>query len=132
MVVDTSALVAIIRKEPERRMLLERLSNARTAAISAATWLEARMVVFSRMGEPGLVVLRKLVTEAGVEIVAVSTELADLAFDAFRRYGKGHDPAGLNFGDCFAYALAKHRNEPLLFKGNDFIRTDVRSATQVQ
>jgi ribonuclease VapC len=131
MIVDTSALVAIVRNEPERRMFLERLSNSRAAAVSAVTWMEARLVVFSRMGEPGLTVLRNLVTEARIEVVAVSSELSDVAFAAFRRFGKGRDPAALNFGDCFAYALARHRNEPLLFKGDDFARTDITPATQV-
>jgi ribonuclease VapC len=130
MILDTSALVAIIRNEPERRIFLERLSNTPATAMSAVTWMEARMVVVGRMGEPGLIVLRKLVSEARIEVVAVSSELSDVAFAAFRRFGKGRDPAALNFGDCFAYALARHRNEPLLFKGDDFARTDIIPAVE--
>ena len=128
IVVDTSAVVAIIRKEPGRRQFLERLADAVDPKMSAVTWMESQMVVFSRLGEHGLTVLRQLKTSAGVDIVPVSSELADLAFAAFRRFGKGRHPASLNFGDCFAYALSKQLQQPLLFKGEDFARTDAEPA----
>jgi ribonuclease VapC len=99
--------------------------------IAAATWTESRIVIFSRSGEAGLVALDELKAAAGIEIVPVTESLADLAFEAFRRFGKGRHPAGLNFGDCFSYALAKERNEPLLFKGDDFPRTDVSPAIMI-
>ena len=124
IVVDTSAVVAIIRKEPGRQRFLERLADAVDPKMSAVTWMESQMVVFSRLGDHGLAVLRQLRTSAGVDIVPVSGELADLAFSAFRRFGKGRHPASLNFGDCFAYALSKQLQQPLLFKGEDFSRTD--------
>ena len=128
IVVDTSAVLAIIRKEPGRRQLLERLADAVDPKMSAVTWMESQMVVFSRLGDSGLTVLRQLRTGAGIEIVPVSGELADLAFAAFRRFGKGRHPAGLNFGDCFAYALSSQLRQPLLFKGEDFSRTDAEPA----
>ena len=94
----------------------------------AVTWTETRIVVLSRMGDQGLVVLRDLAATANLQIVPVSLELADKAFGAFRRFGKGRHPAGLNFGDCFSYALATERNQPLRFKRRDFLETEVLPA----
>ena len=129
MVVDTSALVAIVRNEPERDVFLERLaSQPRAPLLSAVTWMEAHMVVLGTMGDPGIVVLREAIATANLRTIQVPVELAEAAFDAFRRFGKGRHPAGLNFGDCFAYALAMTMDEPLLFKGGDFSKTDVTPA----
>jgi ribonuclease VapC len=128
IVVDTSALVAIARHEPERERFLQALASESELAMTAVNWLETRIVLFGRMGEPGLVTLRDLVARAGVQLGAASAELADGAFDAFRRFGKGRHPAGLNICDCFAYALAKETGAPLLFKGDDFTKTDIAAA----
>ena len=125
MVVDSSALVAIARREPERDLFLERLSDEAAPAMAAVTWTETRIVLLSRMGEQGLIVLRDLAASANLQIVPVSLELADRAFGAFGRFGTGRHKAGLNFGDCFSYALAAELNQPLLFKGRDFSETDV-------
>jgi ribonuclease VapC len=125
MVVDTSAIVAILSDEPERRAFIQAIVAAPVRLISAATLLEAGIVVEARRGEHAGRLLDLLLHRARFEIVAVDSEQVDIARAAFRRYGKGRDPAGLNFGDCFSYALAKARGEPLLFKGNDFGRTDV-------
>lgn len=129
MVVDTSALVAIVQNEPERAVFHERLASLpRAPLLSAVSWVEAHMVVLSRMGDPGVVALRELMETVNLRTTPVLPELAAAAFDAFRRFGKGRHPAGLNFGDCFAYALAMVMGEPLLFKGDDFSKTDVPPA----
>ncbi len=120
MVLDTSAVVAILFDEPERRAFTEAIANDPVRVISAANLLEAAMLVEARRGEPAGRELDLLLHRAGVNTVAVDAEQVEMARRAWRRYGKGNDPAGLNFGDCFAYALARCRGEPLLFKGNDF------------
>ncbi len=96
--------------------------------ISAATVLEAAIVIETWLGDPGGSVLDLWVHKAGVEIVAVDAEQADHARGAWRRFGKGRHPAGLNFGDCFSYALSALTQEPLLFKGDDFSKTDIEAA----
>ena len=129
MVVDTSVLVAIMGDEPERRAFNERIAEAAEARISAASLLEARIVLFARYGEDAVRDLDAFLLRSGMIVVEVSPRSADLAFDAYRRYGRGTGhPAGLNYGDCFAYALAKQAGAPLLFKGDDFSRTDIRTA----
>ena len=128
MVIDTSALVAIALDEPEAPEFERRIADASVRLISAATLLEAAMVIETRLGEAGGGELDLWLHKAGVEIVAVDAELADQARRAWRRFGKGRHPAGLNFGDCFSYALAALTREPLLFKGRDFSKTDVRAA----
>lgn len=128
MVVDTSALIAILSREPEAEDYRRRLDEASDRLISTATLLEASMVVLSRHGDAGLGLLRSLMTELDLQPVAFTADQAEAAVDAFRQFGKGRHPAGLNFGDCFAYALAKVMDRPLLFKGDDFARTDVVTA----
>ncbi len=128
MVIDTSAIVAIALDEPEAPEFERRIADASVRLISAATLLEAAMVIETRLGEAGGGELDLWLHKAGVEIVAVDAELADQARRAWRRFGKGRHPAGLNFGDCFSYALAALTQEPLLFKGRDFSKTDVRAA----
>lgn len=127
MVIDTSAIVAIAQNEPEAPTFEQRIADDPVRFISAATLLEAAMVLETRFGEPGGAELDLWLAKANVEIVAVEAEHADQARRAWRRYGKGGHPAGLNYGDCFSYALAKLTNEPLLFKGNDFAQTDIRA-----
>ncbi|MCP3468118.1 type II toxin-antitoxin system VapC family toxin [Bradyrhizobium sp. CCGUVB23] len=128
MVIDTSAIVAIAFNEPEAKSFRERIADDPVRLISAATVLEAAMVIETRLGEPGGAELDLWLHKADVEIVAVTADHADQARRAWRRYGKGRHPAGLNFGDCFSYALAALTGEPLLFKGNDFVQTDVETA----
>ena len=127
LAIDTSALVAILTKEPEGATFKTVMLNYSLLVMSAASLLEARMVLHGR--HPALHgELDALVVEMCIEIEPVTVSQSDLAFEAFRRYGKGTGhKAGLNFGDCFAYALAIERNAPLLFKGDDFLHTDVRS-----
>ena len=129
MVVDTSAVVAILRNEAERRTFTEALENAGQCVMSAASFVEASLVIETRFGAEGIQHLDLLISKAQIEIVPVDREQALIARRAFSRFGKGRHPAGLNFGNCFAYALAESRAEPLLFKGADFSRTDIVSAT---
>jgi ribonuclease VapC len=130
MVIDTSAFIAILRDEPEaahfRRLVLA--GSVRLVA-SVMARLEASMVAIGRRGQPGLVELDRLFAELAVTFIAFDEHQADIARDAFARYGKGRHPAGLNFGDCAAYALAMAEAEPLLFKGTDFGATDVQVAS---
>jgi ribonuclease VapC len=128
MVIDTSAIVAIALDEPEAPTFEERIADDPVRMISAATLLETAMVIETRLSARGGGELDLWLHKAGVEIVAVDAELADLARRAWRRFGKGRHPAGLNFGDCFSYALASLTQEPLLFKGSDFAETDIRAA----
>ena len=125
MVIDTSAVLAILQDEPERRRFAESIEAADTRWMSAATWVESSLVVEARYGSDGLRDFDRLMERIAVEIVPVDLEQARAAREAFRRFGKGRHPAGLNFGDCFSYALARMLGEPLLFKGTDFSQTDL-------
>ena len=127
MVVDTSALIAIALDEPERASFLDAIERDPIRLISAASVLEVGIVVESRAGTEAGDDLDELITALGLQIEPVTEVQIRIARRAWRAYGKGRHPAGLNFGDCFAYALAKHSGEPLLFKGNDFPQTDVDS-----
>ncbi|KRD63320.1 MULTISPECIES: type II toxin-antitoxin system VapC family toxin [Sinorhizobium/Ensifer group] len=128
MVIDTSAIVAIAFNEPEAETYEQKVVDAPRRFISAATILELAIVIEARLGEAGAAELDLWLYKAGVEIVAVDAEQIAVARRAWRSYGKGRHPAGLNYGDCFSYALAKTRNEPLLYKGDDFSRTDIEAA----
>lgn len=128
MVIDTSAVLAILQDEPERRAFNEAIESADSRKMSVATLVEASMVLETRYGAEGLASLDRLVERAKFDLVSVDTEQAMEARRAFRRFGKGRHEAGLNYGDCFSYALAMVLGEPLLYKGNDFSRTDVRAA----
>ncbi len=123
--VDTSAVVAVLSDEAEAAAITELLVDRHTL-MSAATWTEL-MIVCQMRGGPSLVAdCEELLTEVEMQFQSVSARDAALAFDAYRRFGKGTGhPASLNFGDCFAYALAKGKGIDLLFKGDDFTRTDV-------
>lgn len=126
MVLDTSALVAILREEPDYAAFARLLARASDPLISAATLLECSMVQarFAR----GLDQLDDLVQAAGIRVAAVDLIQTHAARDAWLRFGKGRSPAGLNFGDCFSYALAMTTGRPLLYKGEDFAQTDVVTA----
>ena len=125
MVIDTSALVAILLDEPERALLVAAIGAADARHLSVAGFVETSMVLFARSGPQAVRHLDRFLDRAGIEVEAVSAAQGRIAREAFERYGKGRHPAGLNFGDCFAYALAVERDEPLLFKGDDFAKTDV-------
>jgi len=125
MVIDTSAVIAILLSEPERDMFIRLIQSSSTRLISAATLLEASMVIDSRKGEPGRIDLDLFIRDAALEVMAVTQQQAEIAPVAFRRFGKGRPPAQLNFGDCFSYAAAKATGEPLLFKGSEFSKTDL-------
>jgi ribonuclease VapC len=125
MVLDTSAVMALLNGEPEAAQIAMAIEADPVRLISVATLLEAGIVIESRAGEAGGRDLDLLLTRMGASIEAVTRDQAELARDAWRRFGKGRHPAGLNFGDCFSYALAQDRGEPLLFKGEDFRQTDV-------
>lgn len=125
MVIDTSALLAILLNEPERRSFTKMIEADPIRLLSAASFLEAAIVIDDRFGYEGERDLRFLLIEAAIEVVDVTLEQVERARHAYRTFGKGNHPAALNFGDCFAYGLAKTSGEPLLFKGDDFARTDI-------
>jgi ribonuclease VapC len=127
MVIDTSALLAILLDEPERRAFNEAIEAAESRVMSAATFVEVSIVIESRFGAEGLRDFDLFVERAGIELASVDPEQAHVARRAFSRFGKGRHRAGLNYGDCFAYALATVLGEPLLYKGEDFRQTDVTS-----
>ncbi|RFB78086.1 type II toxin-antitoxin system VapC family toxin [Methylovirgula sp. 4M-Z18] len=128
MVIDTSALVAILQNEAEAETFRHAIINAPLRLVPATCVLEARMVLVGRRGEATLAELDLWLAKAMVDIVPIDTSLIDIATTAWLTYGKGRHPAGLNFADCLSYALAKRAGEPLLFKGNDFSLTDIEAA----
>lgn len=125
MVIDTSVLIAILLQEPETKAFADAIATFQPCVISAATQLESSIVIWRKKGQAGLDRLNLLIQVLGIQVVAVDQTLIKIATEAFITYGKGQHKASLNFGDCFSYALAKSRNEPLLFKGQDFIQTDI-------
>lgn len=128
MVIDSSALLAILEDEAESRLFRDAIEADPTRLVSAATMLETAIVVISRKGEPGLAELRAFRDAASIETIPFGADLADIALDAFRRFRKGRHPARLNVGDCFSYALTRSTGEPLPFKGQDFTVTDLKPA----
>jgi ribonuclease VapC len=128
VVVDTSALLAVLLDEPEREPFIELLADAEDPLISAATLLESSIVMQAKTGNDGVADLDELLAAAAVRCVAVDRAQAHVAREGYARFGKGRAPAGLNFGDCFSYALAQVTARPLLFKGTDFRLTDVEPA----
>lgn len=129
MIVDTSAIIAIVTGEPEGPGFAERIAAADTCSISAGSRIEATVVLVRRFPHVAAEKLDDLLRDANIAVAPVTAEQAAIGVAAYRRYGRGsqHD-ADLNFGDCFAYALSKATGEPLLFKGDDFARTDVAVA----
>ena len=130
MVIDTSAVIACLFSEPECDAFAEAIDADPVRLISMVGFVEASMVLLGRKRAEGLSDLRAFLDDGEIQRVAVDARQADLAVDAFRRFGRGRHPAALNVGDCFAYALAKATGEKLLFKGGDFARTDVASAIE--
>jgi ribonuclease VapC len=128
MILDTSALVAILYREPEAAAFAQRIHDADICRISVASHVELSMVIESQLGPEGMRQAEAFFRRAGIVIEPVTVEQGELARQAFLDFGKGRHKAGLNFGDCFAYALAKATGEPLLFKGNDFSQTDIVAA----
>jgi ribonuclease VapC len=129
MVLDTSALVAILSDEPERRTFNEAIERASTRMISAATLLETKMVLFARYGGAAINAVDALLRRAEVRVEPVTAAQVEIAFEAFRQYGRGSGRvARLNYGDCFSYALAREKAARLLFKGGDFGHTDIEPA----
>ena len=125
MIIDTSALMCILQAEPEARAIARALAQDGIRQLSAGNFLEAGMVVQARYGDEGARDLDLLLAKLKIQIVAFTPTQAEIARRAFREFGKGRHPASLNFGDCIAYGLAKDSGEPLLFKGEDFSKTDI-------
>jgi ribonuclease VapC len=125
MVIDTSAIVAIVLNEPDAPEIELRIADDPVRLVSAATLLEAAMVIETRLGDSGGREFDLWLLKIGAEVAPVDAEQADAARRAWRRFGKGRHAAALNYGDCFSYALAATRDEPLLFKGRDFAKTDI-------
>jgi ribonuclease VapC len=128
MVIDSSALLAILGGEPERRSFIEKIEQATWRRMSVATLVESSIVMEVRRGAEGLREMDHFLHRAGFEFLAVDAEQGHLARQAFSRFGKGRHRAALNYGDCFSYALAKLLGEPLLCKGDRFVHTDVEVA----
>jgi ribonuclease VapC len=128
VIVDTSALVAILAREAEAARFEEELAAAEIVRLSAATLVEATIVLEGRGAGTAGRTLDNLLQQLSAEVCPVTERTARVAQDGWRRFGKGRHQAALNLGDCFSYALAMERGEPLLFKGNDFAQTDVKSA----
>lgn len=130
IVVDSSALIAILRREPEADAFLRMIAEADGCLLSTVSLLETSLVLAGRQGDASSWAdLDALIAEAGMEVVPHDSALTEIARSAFLRYGKGRHPAGLNLGDCAVYALASSRNLTLLSKGDDFPHTDLRTVT---
>ncbi len=127
LVVDTSALMAILQNEPTAEAIAEELAAADGAVIGAATLVEVTIVVENRLGAAGEQTLARLLRKSNVEVVDFTPAMATEAADGFRRYGKGRHPAALNLGDCHTYGVARSKNAPVLCVGNDFAQTDVET-----
>lgn len=129
MVLDSSALISILLQEPEREHFLIKIARASVCCVSAATVVETAIVILSRKSQLGVDEFSNFLQAFDVDVVPFDREQATIANQAYAKYGKGQNhPAHLNLGDCYSYALAKHLNQPLLFKGNDFIYTDIEAA----
>jgi ribonuclease VapC len=128
MIIDTSALVGILDQEPEAERFIRAIAKASERMLSAANLVETGIVMQVRRGDDAARDLDLLLAKLKVDVVSVSANQAELARDAFHRFGRGRHRARLNFGDCFAYALAKESAAPMLFKGNDFSQTDIAVA----
>ncbi len=126
MVIDTSALIAILESEPQAAIITEAIAQDPVRLLSAISLVETSIVIENRRGNAGKQELDRLLQKAAIEIMEVTAEQAEVARIAYRKYGKGRGhPAQLNFGDCFSYALARVLEQALLFKGDDFNKTDI-------
>ena len=128
MILDSSALLAVLLNEPEADDFTDQISSSDTCFMSAVSFVETSIIAESNGGDGGLRQLDAFLLGAGIVIEPVTQEQALAARQAYSDFGKGRHPAGLNLGDCFSYALAKVSGEPLLFKGNDFRKTDILPA----
>ena len=128
IVVDTSALIAILDREPDAALYAEAIAETDSPLISAATLLELHIVMLNRHGGRAGQLVDRLIQDAGFQIEHFTAQHLELAREAYARFGKGRNSAGLNYGDCFPYALAKATGLPLLFKGSDFSKTDLVAA----
>ena len=128
MIIDTSAIIAILFNEDDARIYAEAITSAESCRISAATFVEIAIVVEAQTKNSGSRQLDAFLRRAGIAIEPVTEEQAHIARQAFIDFGKGRHPAGLNYGDCFSYALSRATREPLLFKGKDFAKTDLIAA----
>ena len=128
MIVDSSAIVAIILREPDHESLICKMAEARTVAVPAPIIFEAAMVLTIKLGGDGLALVHEFLREVGASTMAFTDQHSSAAFEAYYRYGKGRHPAALNFGDCLSYAAAKVSGLPLLFVGKDFTKSDIVAA----
>ncbi|KKN79514.1 hypothetical protein LCGC14_0339730 [marine sediment metagenome] len=129
IVVDTSAVIAILLVEPDAESFRRIVSDSAQLAIAAPTLVEAHIVAKSRLGTSSHQVVHAMISGAGIDVVPFDSTHIELAIEAYRRFGRGSgSPARLNFGDCFSYALARSLDAPLLFKGDDFFHTDIEPA----
>lgn len=128
MIVDSSALLCLLLGEPESERVADSLENSARTLIAAPTLLEASIVAEARLGPRGVLNLQGAMRAAGIDVVAFTAEEAQVAAEAWRRFGRGRHPANLNYGDCMSYATAATHQAPLLFVGDDFARTDVTVA----
>jgi ribonuclease VapC len=128
VILDSSAILAIVLRESDRIRFIDAMLETAPRRMSVANWLEATMVIDRRGGALSISRFEDFLRDAEIELIPVSVSQAMIARHAWRTFGRGIHPARLNFGDCFAYALAKETREPLLFKGNDFAQTDVEPA----
>lgn len=128
MVIDASAVLACLLDEPERGAFITAIEDDAVRLMSMVGFVEASFVIISRKRTEGFTDLLRFLNDADIERTVVDEYQAELAIDAFRRYGRGRHRAALNIGDCFAYALAKSTGEPLLYKGDDFAHTDIATA----
>jgi ribonuclease VapC len=124
MIIDTSAIIAILLNEPEAEDLIRHIVATPRCKISAFSLLETGIVIEAKKGPAGGRELDLFIHKAGIEIVSLDEEQSQIALDGWRKFGKGRHPAALNIGDCCSYALAMHSGEPLLFKSDDFVKTD--------
>jgi ribonuclease VapC len=128
MVIDSSALLAIVLEEPDASVYASAISNSPVCWLSAVSLVEASIVLMRRRTRNPIAVLDSLMESQQISVMPVDHQQVLIARDAFRQFGKGRHSADLNFGDCFSYALAKQTGEPLLYKGNDFSQTDIPAA----
>jgi ribonuclease VapC len=126
LIVDSSALTAVILRQPEHEWLVEQLSGSSAVGVGTPTLAETGIVLTARLGVQGRTLLARLIEEAGLIVIPFAEQHARLAIDAYRRFGKGRHPARLNFGDCLTYATARLAEEPLLCLGEEFARTDLQ------
>jgi len=130
MILDSSAIVSVLRAEPEAQACAKAIASSRTCSISAVSYVEAAVVIDSSRDPIASRRFDDLIRTSGIQIETVTPGQAEIARQAYRDFGKGRHEARLNFGDCFAYALAKEKGEPLLFKGEDFRHTDIEPAIE--